>query len=201
MIQERGAAGAPSNRRAAEHTATDACAVYRGRKGGRGHRRGTGGYMWRGGLRPLRRADGDVGDEQAGHADRVERVLPDGVAPPVEDDAAVGVLEREEDEDRAEGDADVEAGGEDVVEAEPPAEVVAADEPLEEGADHRPGGVVDARRGRELREPCEADGDVDVPPEGGRVAAREEVEGDGEERADEEEVEDPVVPVKRRRSV
>ena len=150
---------------------------------------------------PLGRPEGSVRSrEQEGNSHRIVRILPYGVAPPVEVDAPVRVLEREEDEDAADGDADVETGGEDVVEAEPPPEVEAAHEPLEERADHRPRRVVDAGRGRELREPRKADWDVDVAPERGRVPPRKDVEGDGQERADEEEVEDPVVPVERGRS-
>ena len=64
-------------------------------------------------LRPLCWPDGDVGDGETGHAERVERVDPHIVAPPVEVEATFGILEREEDEDGAEGDADVEPGGED----------------------------------------------------------------------------------------
>ena len=143
-------------------------------------------------LSPLGGTESAIRHEARG-AHRVEGRLPNCVAPPVQVEAALGILEDEEHKHHAHRDADVEAGGEDVVEAEPPAEVVPTHEPLEERADHRERGVADARRGRELREPGEADGDVDVAPDGHRVAAGEQVEGDGEERADEEEVEKGVV--------
>ena len=97
----------------------------------------------------------------------------------------------------AERDADAETRGEDVVEPEPPAEVVAADEPLEEASDHRPGRVVDAGRGWELREAGEAHGDVNVAVEPRRVPAGEDVERNRKDRVDEEDVEYPVVHSER----
>ncbi|KAG6888760.1 hypothetical protein C0992_007551 [Termitomyces sp. T32_za158] len=84
-------------------------------------------------------------------------------------------------------DARVQRSRKNVVVPHPPPESVAADDKIENEADERPRGVVDAVGGGHVPETREAHGDVDVPPEREGVAAREEVEGDREESADGEE--------------
>jgi hypothetical protein len=61
------------------------------------------------------------------------------------------------------------------------------DDIVKDEADDGPGDVIDSRAGRDTTDTSEEDGDVDIAEEGERVAAGEEVEGDGEESADEEE--------------
>ena len=52
------------------------------------------------------------------------------------------------------------------------------------------GDVVDTVGGRHGTQTSEEDGDVDIPPEGERVATSEEIEGDGQNKADGEEPEE-----------
>ena len=116
-------------------------------------------------------------------------VLPHEISPPIELDAALGHLESEEDEDNTNSDASVQSSRQNVVVPHPPAEVVSAHEPLEDKADHNPGGVVNSGCGRHRTDACEEHGDVDIPPVGEWEATGKIVERDGKDCADEEEPE------------
>ena len=76
----------------------------------------------------------------------VEVVGRDGDAPPLRE-GGVGQVEGEDDDDGADGQADVQAGRGQVIEAQPPAAVLAAEEGVEEEADGAPAEVVE-RGGR-----------------------------------------------------
>ena len=65
-------------------------------------------------------------------------ILPDGVAPPVDGEAALGVLHAEEDDEEPESDTGVEPSREDVVVAHPPPKAVAADKVVEDEAGDSP---------------------------------------------------------------
>ena len=92
--------------------------------------------------------------------ERYARVAPpdlDGVQP---NRAVLRVLEDEEDEHRADGDARVERGGQDVVVLRPPREMTATDDVLEDESDDRPGHVVDGAGGGDGARSGEDDGEA-----------------------------------------
>jgi hypothetical protein len=140
-------------------------------------------------------------DRDERHCRRIECVLPYGVAPPDEVDTSLGVDDGEEHDDDAERDASVEGSGEDVVVAHPPAEVEATHKPLEDERDGEPGREVDPGRGRHRARAVEEHGHVHVTPDGVRVAACEEVEGDRADGAEQEEVYERVVATKNGKSM
>lgn len=117
-------------------------------------------------------------------------VLPNGVAPPVEFDTTARKLEAEKDEDHANRYTGIKSGREQVVEAQPPAEMPAAHNILEDESSGEPRGVVDTGRGRESVGSVEEDGEVDVSQPGPWVTAGGIVEWEGEEESDEEEPEE-----------
>ena len=72
-----------------------------------------------------------------------------------------------------------------------------AHEALEDAADDEPARELHARARREEHRRAERGRDVDVPPARVRVAARQDVEGDRQEGADEDDVEEVVVTEER----
>lgn len=78
-------------------------------------------------------------------------------------------------------------------------EVETAHVVLEDRTEREPGRVVDARRRRETTDTSKHDRNVDVSPQREGVTSGEDVEWDGEQCADEEEVQHRVVPTKKRR--
>lgn len=98
--------------------------------------------------------------------------------------------EGEEDDQRAERQAEVEPRGREEVEAAPPREVALADEVLEEEADDAPGQVVERGGRGDGAGAAEDDGGHEVPEVGLGPPLGGEVERDGDDGADAEEDEE-----------
>lgn len=126
----------------------------------------------------------------------VHRLRNDVITPPRR---RVNVIEgeRKENDERAEGEPEVEPGRREKVEAAPPAEVALLDEVLEDEADDAPGQVVERCGGRDGAGAAEDDGRDDVlerrlgRPLGG------EVDDGGEDGADAEKDEQARVDLPR----
>jgi len=117
-------------------------------------------------------------------------VLPNGVAPPIELDTTARKLQAEKDEDYSDRYTGIKCGREQVVEAQPPAEMPAAHNVLEDESSGEPRGVVDTGRRRESVGSVEEYGEVDVSQPGSGITAGGIVEWEWEEESDEEEPEE-----------
>jgi len=117
-------------------------------------------------------------------------VLPNGVAPPVERNTSARELQAEKDEDYSDRYAGIKRGREQVVEAQPPTEMPAAHDVLEDESSCEPRGVVDTGRGRESVGTIEEDRKVDVSQPGPWVTTGGVVEWEWEKESDEEEPEE-----------
>ena len=102
-------------------------------------------------------------------------------------------VQREEDDDTRNGRSRIKTGGKDIIVSHPPSEGFSPDDKIEDEANEKPGDVVETGGWRDGAETGEADWDGDVAPDGKRIAASEEVEGEGKDRSDEEEVEQSAV--------
>ena len=123
---------------------------------------------------------------------RLERAGDNVVAPPHRR-LLLRKLQRDEDEDRAKRETDVETGGGEVVVVRPPAAVPVSEELVEDETDDAPGRVVERGGGRDLAGAAEDEGHVDVAEGGAGEHAREHVEDGWGDGADEEEVQQVVV--------
>lgn len=115
--------------------------------------------------------------------------------PPGEVVRAARVKHREEDEDASDGDRAVERRAEDKVVPLPPVVLAPADPEAEDQADDGPAAVVRARRGGDVVEAAEEEGDVDLAEPAGlrEDVLPQEPDGDGQQGAEEEEPEEGVV--------
>ena len=102
-------------------------------------------------------------------------------------------MQREEDDDNRKCNTAVECCRENVIVSHPPSEVEASHEVLEDSTDNEPSGIVNSGRGNEPVQTGEHDRYIDKTPTRERVSFSEEVEGNGKNRADEEEVHDGIV--------
>jgi hypothetical protein len=112
-------------------------------------------------------------------AQRIGRVHPDVIAPPIDDVSVRGINHTEKDNDHPYSNTRVECGGEDVIVAHPPPEVIAPNPVVENESGDGPGCVVHACGGKKDTNAREENGDVDVTPQGKWVTTCEEVEWNG----------------------
>ena len=128
-----------------------------------------------------------------GHHIRVRGILIYIVAPPGDGETALGQLHGKENDDEAEYDAGIESHCGKIVVSHPPAEVEASHEPLEDETRQDPRRKVYAvgrwdAVGRDQR-----NRDVDVAPKRARTATGEVVEGDGQDRTNQEEPDEWII--------
>ena len=106
-------------------------------------------------------------------------------------------LQRKENDNGREGQANIQAGRSDVVEAHPPAAIPVLDEFVENESGGAPGQVVEWRGGRQVRDPVENDGRREVAELGLRPSSGGQVEYDGSNEPHNPEVEEAGVDMAR----
>ena len=131
-------------------------------------------------------------DDLHGLACPVQRVVHDGVAPPYRC-SLVGQLERQEDDDGADGETSVQTSGCEVVVVGPPAAVLVLDDLVEDETDDAPGRVVDGRCRGNHTGTAEDEGNIDVTEVGLWEHAGKYVEHGRGEGAGDEEVHESIV--------
>lgn len=120
-------------------------------------------------------------------------------SPPAETVRCTGIEDGEENHDASDGHGRIQRRTECEVILGPPGMQALTDEKVKDQPDHGPAAIVGPRRGREVLQPAQEQGDVDTALQGVVVvvvvagAALEEVDGDGQNGADEEEVPEGVV--------
>lgn len=118
---------------------------------------------------------------------QIIRIVIRSTNPPPTRHLRVRQIQRQDDHDRADGQTDVQARTRDVVEAHPPPAVAVADVPIEDVPDDAPREVVERGGGRDLARAAEDEREGDVLDGCAGEHAREEVDADWGEDADEPE--------------
>jgi len=120
-------------------------------------------------------------------AHRIRGLHPPGIAPPIDIEATLRILDGEEDNDQAQRDASIEGSRQDVVVTHPPSEVESTHEEVENEAHKGPRRIIDSCGGRHGTNTSEADWDIDKSPERQRESTSEDVKWYGTQNADCEE--------------
>lgn len=135
------------------------------------------------------------------HHIRVRSILPYIVAPPVDVETAFRQLHGKENDDEAEYDARIESHRGKIIVSHPPSEVEASHEPLEDETRQGPRRKVYAVDRWDEVGPDQRNRDIDVAPNRARTATGEVVEGDGQDRTNQEEPDEWIIAGEVRRSV